>query len=93
MLHRKESWKMIRIGRGGLWNNSYKDEIFFCKKNHFDFIQIWFKDGELLVNDLPSPKEEYIKNVDDIGLVDDDDIEYRYEVYPYINAKNVIENK
>ena len=38
-------------------------------------------------------KEEYIKNVDDIGLVDDDDIEYRYEVYPYINAKNVIENK
>ena len=61
MLYRKESWKMIRIGRGGLWNNSYKDEIFFCKKNHFDFIQIWFKDGELLVNDLPSPKEEYIK--------------------------------
>ena len=38
-------------------------------------------------------KEEYNKNVDDIGLVDDDDIEYRYEVYPYINAKNVIENK
>ena len=93
MLHRKESRKMIRIGRGGLWNNSYKDEIVFCKQNHFDFIQIWFKDGELLVNDLPSPKEEYIKNVDDIGLVDDDDIEYRYEVYPYINAKNVIENK
>ena len=31
--------------------------------------------------------------LDDIGLVDDDDIEYRYEVYPYINAKNVIENK
>ena len=61
MLYRKESWKMIRIGRGGLWNNSYKDEIVFCKKNHFDFIQIWFKDGELLVNDLPSPKEEYIK--------------------------------
>ena len=58
MLYRKESWKMIRIGRGGLWNNSYKDEIVFCKKNHFDFIQIWFKDGELLVNDLPSPKEE-----------------------------------
>lgn len=48
---------MIRIGRGGLWNNSYKDEIVFAK-NHFDFIQIWFKDGELLVNDLPSPKEE-----------------------------------
>ena len=39
-------------------------------------------------------KEEYIKNIEYIELVsDDDDIEYRYEVYPYINAKNVIENK
>lgn len=53
--------KMIQIGRGGLWHNSYKNEIEFCKKNDFDFIQIWFKDGELLVNDIPAPKEAFLK--------------------------------
>lgn len=39
---------MISIGRGIRWYNNYQDEVDFCLENHFDFMQIWFKDGEIL---------------------------------------------
>lgn len=52
---------MISIGRGIRWYNNYQSEIEFCRKHKFDFMQIWFKDGKLLVNDIPEPKEQYIK--------------------------------
>ena len=35
---------MISIGRSLRWYNKYEDEIDFSVKNHFDFMQIWFKD-------------------------------------------------
>ena len=38
-------------------------------------------------------KEEYTKNADDLETDDRNDIKYTYEIYPYINAKEVIINK
>lgn len=48
MLYRKESWKMIRIGRGGLWNNSYKDEIVFAKRIILTLYRYGLKMGNCL---------------------------------------------
>jgi len=52
---------VISIGRGIRWYNRYQDEVDFCIKNQFDFMQLWFRDGSILVNDLPEPKEEHIR--------------------------------
>lgn len=54
---------MISVGRGIRWYNNYQDEVNFCIENHFDFMQLWFKNGEILINNIPEPKEEYIKRV------------------------------
>ncbi len=54
---------MITIGRGIRWYNSYIDEVNFCKEHNFDFLQIWFKEGEILINDIPCPKEKYLKDI------------------------------
>ncbi len=54
---------MISIGRGIRWYNNYLNEVDFCIKNDFDFMQLWFKDGELLVDNVPEPKESYIKKI------------------------------
>lgn len=54
---------MILIGRGIRWYNNYQSEVDFCKKHGFDFMQIWFKDGDICINDIPKPKEQYIKEV------------------------------
>ncbi len=54
---------MISIGRGIRWYNNYQSEVDFCKKNGFDFMQIWFKDGDICINDIPNPKEQYIKEI------------------------------
>ncbi len=52
---------MISIGRGIRWYNDFHEEVAFSKENGFEFMQIWFKDGNLLVKGLPDPKEKYIK--------------------------------
>ena len=54
---------MVRIGRGIRWYHDYQNEVNFCIDNHFDFMQIWFKSGDILVNDIPIPKEKYIKSI------------------------------
>ncbi len=54
---------MITIGRGIRWYNNYIDEVNFSKEYGFDFLQIWYKEGELLLNDIPCPKEKFIKSV------------------------------
>jgi sugar phosphate isomerase/epimerase len=53
---------MISIGRGIRWYNNYQDEVTFCTNHGFDFMQVWFKNGEILVDNIPKPKEVYIKN-------------------------------
>ena len=52
---------MISIGRSLCWYNKYEDEINFSVKNHFDFMQIWYKDGKIIVDNMAEPKEKYIK--------------------------------
>ena len=54
---------MVRIGRGIRWYNDYQYEVDFCLANNFEFMQLWYKDGEVLVNNIPEPKVEYIKKV------------------------------
>ena len=51
---------MIEYGRSVRWLNDYKDEVEFSKLNKFDFMQIWFKDGELVLDKVATPKEKYI---------------------------------
>lgn len=53
---------MIQIGRGIRWYNDYAKEVEFSKMHEFDFMQIWFKNGEILVNNIPEPKEKFIKD-------------------------------
>ncbi|MGL5352597.1 MAG: TIM barrel protein, partial [Clostridium sp.] len=40
----------------------YSDEIEFSKLNKFDFMQIWFVKGELILDKVLYPKEEYVLN-------------------------------
>ncbi|MCI7650089.1 MAG: hypothetical protein SO436_03850 [Oscillospiraceae bacterium] len=54
---------MITIGRTIRWYNNYIDEVNFCKENGFDFMQIWFKDGQIVLDSIPEPKIEYIKKI------------------------------
>ena len=36
---------------------------FVIKENGFDFMQIWFKDGQIVLDNIPEPKIEYIKKI------------------------------
>lgn len=54
---------MVKIGRSFRWFNDYQEEVDFCLKHGFDFMQIWFKDGKILMNNVQEPKENYIKDV------------------------------
>ncbi len=54
---------MVSIGRGIRWYNNYLDEVEFCKNNDFSFMQVWYQNGKILVNDIPDPKIEYIKTI------------------------------
>jgi len=52
---------MILIGRGIRWYNNFYDEVMYSKMNGFDFLQIWFRGGDILVNGLSEPKAKLIK--------------------------------
>lgn len=51
---------MISFGRSIRWYNDYNEEVRFSKENNFDFMQIWFLKGEILIDKLEKPKEKYI---------------------------------
>lgn len=51
---------MISIGRSLRWYNRYEEEIAFSVQNHFDFMQVWFKDGEIKIDNVAEPKEEFL---------------------------------
>lgn len=51
---------MIEYGRSIRWYNNYEDEVRFSKENGFDFMQIWYKEGELLLEDIEEPKIDTI---------------------------------
>lgn len=54
---------MISIGRTIRCFNNYIDEVNFSRENGFDFMQIWFKDGQIVLDNIPEPKIEYIKKI------------------------------
>lgn len=47
---------MITIGRGIRWYNSYQDEVDFSIRHGFDFMQLWYKDGDICIDGIPSPR-------------------------------------
>jgi sugar phosphate isomerase/epimerase len=53
---------MIEYGRSIRWFNDYRDEIEFSSLNKFSFMQIWFMKGELILDKILSPKEQYVLN-------------------------------
>jgi sugar phosphate isomerase/epimerase len=53
---------MIEYGRSIRWFNNYRDEIDFSESNKFDFMQIWFMKGELILDKVLYPKEQYVLN-------------------------------
>lgn len=54
---------MISIGRGIRWYKNYQEEVDFCINNNFNFMQLWYKNGDILVNNIPNSNKEYIKNI------------------------------
>lgn len=54
---------MIQIGRGIRWYKNYLEEVAFCVQHGFHFMQLWFKDGEICLDNIPTPKEKYIKDI------------------------------
>jgi len=54
---------MITIGRSIRWYKDYMSEVEFSKRHGFDFMQIWFKDGQIVIDNIDEPKEAYIKKV------------------------------
>lgn len=89
---------MIEYGRSIRWFNDYSDEVKFSRKNNFDFMQIWFMKGQLLLDKVGSPKEEYVLNsnfpviVHAVYDIDDFD-KYNHEllrILKVLNHKEVI---
>lgn len=89
---------MISIGRGIRWYKNYQEEVNFCIDNNFDFMQLWFKDGDILVNNIPNSKEEYIKSISFPiilhAVFDPEDFEFYgdklLEIVDYFGHKEVI---
>jgi sugar phosphate isomerase/epimerase len=52
----------MEYGRSIRWFNNYRDEIEFSSLNKFSFMQIWFVKGELILDKVLSPKEQYVLN-------------------------------
>jgi sugar phosphate isomerase/epimerase len=53
---------MIEWGRSIRWFNDYQNEIEFSESNKFQFMQIWYMKGDLILDKVSSPKEQYILN-------------------------------
>ena len=53
---------MIQSGLALRFKENYATEVAFAQSLGFEFFQIWFYNGELSVNILNAPKEQYIKD-------------------------------
>lgn len=53
---------MVEYGRSIRWFNNYRDEVEFSEANGFDFMQIWFLKGDLILDKVLSPREQYVLN-------------------------------
>ncbi len=54
---------MITIGRSVRWFNDYKEEVLFSQQNGFDFMQVWFHKGKILIDRADEPKAQYFKKM------------------------------
>lgn len=50
----------MRIGRSVRWFNEYEEEVKFSKENNFDFMQIWYLKGDILIDTLSGDKVQKI---------------------------------
>lgn len=74
---------MIEYGRSIRWFDDYRDEIEFSRLNKFSFMQIWFMKGELILDKVLSPKEQYILN-SNFPVI----IHAVYDIYDYDKYNN-----
>lgn len=89
---------MINYGRSVRWYNDYKEECEFSKNNGFEFMQIWYVKGEIALENVPSPKERYVRecgfpviihalySLEDFGTYDEDLI----RILKYLGHSEVI---
>jgi sugar phosphate isomerase/epimerase len=54
----KEVSVVVEFGRSARWYNDYALEVAFCKQHDFDFMQVWYKDGALVYDNMAEPKEK-----------------------------------
>lgn len=89
---------MIESGRSIRWFNDYSHEVEFSDLNKFSFMQIWFMKGELILDKVLSPKEQYVLNskfpviIHAVYDIDDYD-KYNSElvrILKFLNHKEVI---
>lgn len=52
----------MKYGKSIRWFNDYNKEIQFSITNKFDFMQIWFLKGELILDKVSKPKEQFVLN-------------------------------
>jgi len=52
---------MIKYGRSIRWENDLKKEIEFSKQNGFDFMQVWYFNGNIVLDGVDEPKEVALK--------------------------------
>lgn len=55
---------MLEYGRSIRWFNDYRSEVEFSELNRFDFMQVWFLNGELVLDKVLPPKENYVRDCD-----------------------------
>ncbi|QVK17528.1 sugar phosphate isomerase/epimerase [Mycoplasmatota bacterium] len=89
---------MISYGRSIRWFNHYKDEVKFSKLNGFDFMQVWYFKGDIIVDRIEVDKKEFIKKcrfpiifhaVFDISDFDEH-VPKLFEILTYFNHHEVI---
>lgn len=51
---------MIKYGRSIRWYNNYEDEVRFSRENGFDFMQVWYAKGQIVLDKVNEPREETI---------------------------------
>lgn len=89
---------MIKYGRSIRWFNDYENEIKFSIVNGFDFVQVWYLNGVIVLDKVPEPKEKVVKDLNFPiifhALLDINEFEEHIpkilEILKYLSHKEVI---
>lgn len=52
---------MLSFGRAVRWKNDFKMEVDFSRANGFDFLQVWYYKGNIVLDTVNDPKELALK--------------------------------